>query len=92
MLIVVICCAGLQHPITCVLASLSPQDVQSVLSLMSQCVPRTLEALLMHTLPPVAAELLTQKLEQADGQGAATGTRSAGPLRVFLFPFPGCCL
>ena len=36
---------------------------------MSQRVPRTLEALLMHALPPAAAELLTQKLEQADSQG-----------------------
>ncbi len=36
---------------------------------MSQRVPRTLEALLMHALPPAAAELLTQKLEQADTQG-----------------------
>lgn len=36
---------------------------------MSQRVPRTLEALLMHALPAAAAELLTQKLEQAHIQG-----------------------
>ena len=40
---------------------------------MSQRVPRTLEALLMHALPPAAAELLTQKLEQADTQGDQRG-------------------
>lgn len=62
---------GLEDPITCILAALPPQAVQSVLSLMSQRVPRTLEALLMHALPPAAAELLTQKLEQADSQGCA---------------------
>ncbi|KAA6428022.1 MAG: hypothetical protein FRX49_02684 [Trebouxia sp. A1-2] len=62
---------GLDDPITCILAALPPQAVQSVLSLMSHRVPRTLEALLMHALPPAAAELLTQKLEQADSQGGA---------------------
>lgn len=63
------CYAGVEEPITRILAALPPQAVQSVLSLMSQRVPRTLEALLMHALPPAAAELLTQKLEQADAQG-----------------------
>ncbi|DBA97371.1 TPA: hypothetical protein ACH3X1_015102 [Trebouxia sp. C0004] len=61
--------AGLEEPVTRILAALPPQAVQSVLSLMSQRVPRTLEALLMQALPPAAAELLTQKLEQADAQG-----------------------
>ena len=39
---------------------------------MRQHVPRTLEALLLHALPPAAAELLTQKLEQADAAAAET--------------------
>ena len=42
--------------------------------MMSRCVPRTLEALLLHALPPAAAELLTQKLEHADAAAAVTGT------------------
>ncbi len=67
------CYAGLEEPITRILAALPSQAVQSVLSLMSQRVPRTLEALLMHALPPAAAELLTQKLEQADLQGDECG-------------------
>ena len=41
--------------------------------MMSRCVPRTLEALLLHALPPPAAELFTQKLEQADAAAAETG-------------------
>ena len=67
-------CAGLEDPILRILASLQPEDVQSVLSLMTRDVPRTLEALLLHALCPAAAELLTVKLEQADVQAAATGT------------------
>ena len=41
---------------------------------MSRYVPRTLEALLLHALPPAAAELLTQKLEHADVAAVETGT------------------
>ena len=40
---------------------------------MTQHVPRTLEAMLLHALAPAAAELLTQKLEQADAQATAAG-------------------
>ena len=68
-----LCCPGVQHPITCALASLQSQDLQAVLTMMSTHVPRTLEGLLLHALPPAAAELLTQKLEQADATAAATG-------------------
>ena len=39
--------------------------------------PRTLEALLLHALLPAAAELLTQKMEQADASAAETGLPSA---------------
>lgn len=45
-----------------------------MLAMMSRRVPRTLEAMLLHALPPAAAELLTQKLEQADASAADTGT------------------
>lgn len=62
----VTCYAGLEDPITCVLAALQSEDVQAMLTLMSSHVPRTLEALLLHALSPAAAELLTQKLEQLD--------------------------
>lgn len=65
-------CSGLDDPITSILASLRPGDVRPVLTAMSQHVPRTLDALLLHALPPAAAELLTQKLEQANA--AATET------------------
>ena len=65
-------CSGLDDPITCILASLRPGNIRPVLAAMSQHVPRTLEALLLHALPPAAAELLTQKLEQADAAAAET--------------------
>ena len=68
---------GLEDPITCILASLQPEDLRSVLAMMSRCVPRTLEALLLHALLPAAAELLTQKMEQADASAAETGLPSA---------------
>ena len=66
-------CAGIEHVITQIFAALSPQDVQAVSGLMVRRVPRTLEALLLHALPPAAAELLTQKLEQADAEGSEAG-------------------
>ena len=81
--------AGLDHSITRILAALSPQEVQAVLGLMVKRVPRTLEALLMHALPPAAAELLTQKLEQADNErpeAGATITNNAQTLRRTMLP------
>lgn len=48
-----------------------------MLAVMARHVPRTLEAMLLHALPPAAAELLTQILEQADASAAETGTASA---------------
>ncbi|KAL0054747.1 hypothetical protein WJX82_001838 [Trebouxia sp. C0006] len=81
---------GLDDPITRILAALPPQDVQSVLSLMSQRVPRTLEALLMHALPPAAAELLTQKLEQADTQGCAGPQQFYADLYGLLLLYMAC--
>lgn len=54
-----------------------------MLAIMSRRVPRTLEALLLHALLPAAAELLTQKLEQADAAAAETGIPSVyGCLRL----------
>lgn len=57
--------AGLESPVTCILHTLQPADVQSVLLLMAQHAPHTLEGLFMYALSPAAAEILTQKLEAA---------------------------
>ena len=50
---------------TRVIATLRPHQLQMVLVSMAQRVPRNLEALLLHGLPPAAAEILTRKLETA---------------------------
>lgn len=76
----VLSCSGLDDAITSILASLRPADVRPVLAAMSQHVPRTLDALLLHALPPAAAEMLTQKLEQADAAAVET---EGNPLWIF---------
>ena len=48
-----------------------------MLALMTKQVPRTLEALLLHALPPAAAQLLTNKLEQADAAAESAGDNLA---------------
>lgn len=53
--------------------------------MMARRVPRTLEALLLHALPPAAAELLTQKLEQADASATATGPLSTLICKTVVF-------
>lgn len=66
---------------TQILCALEPCDLQQVLLLMAQRVPRTLQGLLLHALSPAAAEVLTQKLEMASA--------SAGRLVIaILQPFP----
>ena len=66
--------AGLERKVTRVMATLGPHQLQMVLVTMAQRVPGTLEALLLHVLPPAAAEILTHKLEAAaEGSGAAAG-------------------
>lgn len=54
---------GLQHSLTRVLAALSPGALCRVLLAMAERFPGTLEALLLHALPPAAAEVLLRKLE-----------------------------
>ena len=66
--------AGLERSVTRVMATLGPHQLQMVLVTMAQRVPGPLEALLLHVLPPAAAEILTDKLEAAaEGTGAAAG-------------------
>ena len=57
---------GLHEDITRAFATLSPAALRRVLDAAAARFPRTLEALLLHALPPAAAELLTQKLERGD--------------------------
>ena len=74
---------------------MQPQDVQAVLTLMAERVPRTLEAMLLHALSPAAAELLTQKLEQADAAASATGSHPTFTCKACLFmlcQFPSCSI
>ena len=66
--------AGLEGKVTQVMATLRPHQLQMVVMSMAQRVPRRLEALLLHVLPPAAAEILTHKLEAAaEGTEAAAG-------------------
>ncbi|CAI9107755.1 OLC1v1007191C1 [Oldenlandia corymbosa var. corymbosa] len=53
-------------PIAKVLWTLEPLRLQRVLFIMANNFPRTLEALILHVLSPVAAEVLTRKFEQMD--------------------------
>lgn len=49
-----------------VFASLNPQSLQRTLLVMSIEYPRTLEALILHRLSPIASEILTRKFEEMD--------------------------
>ncbi|CAI0434051.1 unnamed protein product [Linum tenue] len=48
--------------------SLDPQTLQNVLLAMVHSFPRTLEALVLHLLSPVGAEVLTRKFDEIDQQ------------------------
>lgn len=67
---------GLQDDITRIVAALRPEALRAVLAGMAGQTPRTLEALLLHALPPAAAELMTQKLEHCDAQLIASGRQA----------------
>mmetsp|Transcript_17098 Transcript_17098/g.42965 ORF Transcript_17098/g.42965 Transcript_17098/m.42965 type:complete len:333 (-) Transcript_17098:111-1109(-) len=56
-----------------VFAALSPCEVQRVLIHMASATPRTLEFLLLHSLSPVAVEMMTAKFEAADEVATAPG-------------------
>lgn len=53
-------------PVASILWKLQPLTLQSVLLAMAQNFPRTLEALVLHLLSPVGAEVLTRRLEEMD--------------------------
>lgn len=57
---------GSQHLLTRMLAGLSPAEMCRTLLVMARRYPSALEGLLLHTLPPLAAEILLRKLEAAD--------------------------
>lgn len=53
-------------PVASIIWKLQPLTLQSVLLAMAQNFPRTLEALVLHLLSPVGAEVLTRRLEEMD--------------------------
>ncbi|XP_058209299.1 lysine-specific demethylase JMJ31 isoform X2 [Rhododendron vialii] len=53
-------------PVACVLSNLHPLALQNVFLAMAHNFPRTLEALMLHLLSPVAAEVLTRKFDEMD--------------------------
>lgn len=55
-----------QGSIARVFASLNPPSLQRTLLAMSIEYPRTLEALILHKLSPIASEILTRKFEEMD--------------------------
>ncbi|CAN1762409.1 Lysine-specific demethylase JMJ31 [Linum perenne] len=55
-------------PVAKILWSLDPQTLQKVFIAMVNSFPRTLEALVLHLLSPVGAEVLTRKFEEMDQQ------------------------
>ncbi|KAF8094465.1 hypothetical protein N665_0362s0008 [Sinapis alba] len=55
-------------PVAHMLWNLEASKLRDVLLAMARYFPRTLEALIIHMLSPVAAELLTQKFDEIDQQ------------------------
>ncbi|CAK7346519.1 unnamed protein product [Dovyalis caffra] len=55
-------------PVAKILWTLDPRTLQNVLLAMAHNFPRTLEALILHLLSPVGAEVLTQKFDEIDQQ------------------------
>ncbi|PSS14592.1 Lysine-specific demethylase [Actinidia chinensis var. chinensis] len=53
-------------PVACILWSLHPLSLQNVFLAMAHNFPRTLEALILHLLSPVGAEVLTRKFDEMD--------------------------
>ncbi|KAG8653920.1 hypothetical protein MANES_05G081900v8 [Manihot esculenta] len=55
-------------PVAKILWTLDPYTIQNVLLAMAHNFPRTLEALILHLLSPVGAEVLTRKFDEMDQQ------------------------
>lgn len=53
-------------PVASIIWTLHPLALQNVFLAMAQNFPRTLEALILHLLSPVGAEVLTEKFDQMD--------------------------
>ncbi|KAJ6736161.1 HYPOXIA-INDUCIBLE FACTOR 1 ALPHA INHIBITOR-RELATED [Salix viminalis] len=53
-------------PVAKILWTLDPSTLQNVLLAMAHHFPRTLEALILHLLSPVGAEVLTRKFDEVD--------------------------
>lgn len=53
-------------PVAKILWNVKPQTLQNVFLAMANNFPRTLEALVLHVLSPVAAEVLTRKFDEMD--------------------------
>lgn len=53
-------------PVAKILWNVKPQTLQNVFLAMANNFPRTLEALVLHVLSPVGAEVLTRKFDEMD--------------------------
>uniref|UniRef100_A0A2K2BDH4 Cupin-like domain-containing protein n=1 Tax=Populus trichocarpa TaxID=3694 RepID=A0A2K2BDH4_POPTR len=56
------------NPVAKILWTLDPRTLQSILLSMAHNFPRTLDALILHLLSPVGAEVLTRKFDEIDQQ------------------------
>ncbi|KAG9451839.1 hypothetical protein H6P81_004743 [Aristolochia fimbriata] len=59
-------------PVAAIIQSVEPLVLRDVLQSMAHNFPRTLEALVLHMLSPLAAEVLTRKFDEMDQQGTKT--------------------
>ncbi|CAA7388076.1 unnamed protein product [Spirodela intermedia] len=57
-----------EDPVAGILQKMKPRVLQSVLLAMVHSFPRTLEALILQSLSPLAAEILTRKFDELDQQ------------------------
>ncbi|GLT77087.1 hypothetical protein SLA2020_487050 [Shorea laevis] len=57
-------------PVAKILWNLEPHTLQNVFLAMAHNFPRTLEALILHLLSPVGAEVLTRKFDEIDQQNS----------------------
>lgn len=81
------------EPIARVFASLDPPSLQRILLVMSVDYPRTFEALILHNLSPLAAEILTRKFEAMDAEAELDWPQEEFYAQIYsVFDNPGVAM
>ncbi|CAA6653717.1 unnamed protein product [Spirodela intermedia] len=75
-----------EDPVAGILQKMKPRVLQSVLLAMVHSFPRTLEALILQSLSPLAAEILTRKFDELDQQTSKKNSMMIFFYRIDFFP------